>query len=86
MGNQEGLPTARSAAARHAADKDPRNPRMVSGLIGLLSVSGTVHVVLSRALGMALPAPTQGRIRYLPAVRPCIPKSGLALRAWQALL
>jgi hypothetical protein len=34
---------------------------MVSGLIGLLSVWGTVQVVLSRALGMALPVPTQGR-------------------------
>jgi hypothetical protein len=59
---------------------------MVPGLIGLLTVSGTVHVVLSGALRMALPAPTQGRTRYLPAVRPCILKLGPALRAWQALL
>jgi hypothetical protein len=57
---------------------------MVPGLIGLLTVSGTVHVVLSGALRMALPAPTQGRTRYLPAVRPCILKLGPALRAWQA--
>jgi hypothetical protein len=85
MGNQEGLPSARSAAARRAADRDQRNPRMALGLIGLSSVSGTIQVVFPRAPGMALPAPTQGRIRYPPAVRPSILKLGSGLRAWQAL-